>query len=118
MNKVQLPVFPDYSRSITEFGAVADGITLNTEAFGKAIKAVAERVAARLSYLRDCGLPVLSYCKATSIYIWKKTHWFCLQPTTHSILSSKLHSKDWKHAAASHRYQLSTLKTLPSPEKV
>lgn len=38
MNKVQLPVFPDYSRSITEFGAVADGITLNTEAFDKAIK--------------------------------------------------------------------------------
>ena len=43
MNKVQLPVFPDYSRSITEFGAVADGITLNTEAFDKAIKAVAEK---------------------------------------------------------------------------
>ena len=125
MNKVQLPVFPDYSRSITEFGAVADGITLNTAAFDKAIKAVAEKgggkvivPAVRLSYLRDCGLPVLSYCKATSIYIWKKTHWFCLQPTTLSILSSKLHSKDWKHAAASHRYQLSTLKTLPSPEKV
>lgn len=43
MNAVQLPVFPDYTRSITEFGAVADGITLNTEAFDKAIKAVAEK---------------------------------------------------------------------------
>ena len=50
MNKVQVGrhrqvagKFPDYSRSITEFGAVADGITLNTEAFDKAIKAVAEK---------------------------------------------------------------------------
>ena len=43
MNAVQLPVFLDYTRSITEFGAVADGITLNTEAFDKAIKAVAEK---------------------------------------------------------------------------
>lgn len=43
MNKVQLPVFPEYSRSITEFGAVADGITLNTEAFAKAIQTVAQK---------------------------------------------------------------------------
>lgn len=41
MEKVQLPEFPDYTRSITEFGAVVDGVTLNTEAFAKAIDAVA-----------------------------------------------------------------------------
>ena len=43
MAKVQQPVFPDYSRSITEFGAVADGITLNTEAFAQTIDAVSQK---------------------------------------------------------------------------
>lgn len=43
MAKVEQPVFPDYTRSITEFGALADGITLNTEAFAKAIDAVAQQ---------------------------------------------------------------------------
>lgn len=43
MDKVQQPVFPDYSFSITEAGAVADGITLNTEAFAKAIDAVSQK---------------------------------------------------------------------------
>ena len=42
MTKVQQPEFPDYSRSITEFGAVPDGITLNTESFAKAIEAVSQ----------------------------------------------------------------------------
>ena len=43
MAKVQQPTFPDHSRSIVEFGAVADGITLNTEAFAKAIDAVSQK---------------------------------------------------------------------------
>ena len=43
MAKVQQPSFPDYSRTITEFGAVADGITLNTEAFAQAIEAVSQK---------------------------------------------------------------------------
>lgn len=41
MPKVQVPTFPDRSVSITDFGAVPDGETLNTEAFGKAIADVA-----------------------------------------------------------------------------
>lgn len=42
MPKVQEPKFPDYSVSITDFGAVGDGQTLNSNAFAKAIKTVAE----------------------------------------------------------------------------
>ena len=37
MPRVKETSFPDYSRSITEFGAQAGGIFKNTEAFKKAI---------------------------------------------------------------------------------
>lgn len=43
MPKVVEPVFPDFSVSITDFGAVADGITLNTQAFADAIEHVASK---------------------------------------------------------------------------
>ena len=43
MPKVEQPVFPAYEASITDFGAQSDGITLNTEAINKAIKAVNEK---------------------------------------------------------------------------
>lgn len=40
MPQVQQPVFPEYSVNILDFGAVADGKTLNTEAINNAIKDV------------------------------------------------------------------------------
>ena len=43
MEQVQQPSFPDYSVSIVEFGAVADGKTLNTKAINDAIKHVNEK---------------------------------------------------------------------------
>lgn len=43
MPKVAEPTFPDYSVLITEFGAVPDGQTLNTEAIARAIDLVAEK---------------------------------------------------------------------------
>jgi len=43
MPVIQHPVFPDYKVSITDFGGVADGITLNTEAFAKAIDALSKK---------------------------------------------------------------------------
>lgn len=43
MPKVEQPSFPDYQVSISDFGAVADGETLCTEAINKAIKAVSDK---------------------------------------------------------------------------
>lgn len=38
-SQIKAPSFPDKNYLITDYGAVADGITLNTDAFSKAIKA-------------------------------------------------------------------------------
>lgn len=43
MPEVKAPEFPDYKVSITDFGAVPGGQFLNTEAFSKAIDAVAKK---------------------------------------------------------------------------
>ena len=43
MPVVQRPSFPDYQVDIRDFGAKADGATLNTEAINNAIKAVSEK---------------------------------------------------------------------------
>lgn len=40
MEEVQQPSFPDYTVSIVDFGAIADGTTLNTQAINDAIKHV------------------------------------------------------------------------------
>lgn len=42
MPQVKVPAFPGRSFSITDYGAIGDGQTLNTEAFSKAIEACAK----------------------------------------------------------------------------
>lgn len=48
MPEVSAPVIPDYQVKLTDFGAVGDGITLNTEAFAKAIDALSKRGGGKL----------------------------------------------------------------------
>ena len=43
MPKVVEPTFPDYSVSITDFGAIGDGQTLNSQAIADAIQAVSKK---------------------------------------------------------------------------
>ncbi len=50
------PTFPEYSVSITDFGAVDDGQTLNTDAFSKAIADVSEKGGGRVIIPRGLWL--------------------------------------------------------------
>ena len=43
ISEPQLPSIPDYTVSISDFGAVGDGCTLNTEAFSKAISQLSKK---------------------------------------------------------------------------
>ena len=45
---VAVPVFPNTALNITNFGAVGDGKTLNTESFAKAINALSEKGGGKL----------------------------------------------------------------------
>ena len=40
LSEPQAPVIPETRVSVVDFGGVGDGVTLNTEAFGKAIAAL------------------------------------------------------------------------------
>ena len=56
MPRVPVPRIPDRSVSITEFGAVGDGTFLNTEAFARAIRHVAEQGGGRVVVPRGIWL--------------------------------------------------------------
>ncbi len=51
-----MPTFPDKDFTITDFGAIPDGHTLNTEAFRKAIRPAPPRAAAASSSPPENGL--------------------------------------------------------------
>lgn len=48
MPRIQLPSIPQRSVCLTDFDAVGDGVTLNTEAFAKAIDQLARQGGGRL----------------------------------------------------------------------
>jgi len=56
MPKVIEPLFPDFSVSISDYGAIGDGQTLNSQAFADAIEAVSERGGGRVVVPRGVWL--------------------------------------------------------------
>ena len=48
MPKIKAPVFPDNEVNLADMGGVPDGITLNTEAFEKAMQALADKGGGKL----------------------------------------------------------------------
>lgn len=66
MPVVQHPSFPDYQVDIRDFGAKADGETLNTEAINNAIRAVSEKGGGKVIIPEGLWLTGLLYCRAMS----------------------------------------------------
>ena len=58
-----LPVIPEYTVTITDHGAVGDGVYDNTQAFHQAIEACA-KAGGRWSSLPGSGTPVRCPCRA------------------------------------------------------
>ena len=48
MQAPTLPAIPDRNVTLTDFGGIGDGVTLNTEAFAKAIQALSDKGGGRL----------------------------------------------------------------------
>lgn len=88
MQQPEVAVIPDYSVNLKDFGAVGDGITLNTQAFDKAIKALDKKVAATSLSLLAYGSQASSRSKATSTSISRKMLLSWPLPTAHSISKS------------------------------
>ena len=55
MPEVSAPQIPERQVNLRDFGGVGDGIVLNTDAFAKAIDALASQGGAVWSYLPVCG---------------------------------------------------------------
>jgi polygalacturonase len=64
MNPVAEPVFPSNTTKVTDFGAVGDGVTLNTTAFAKAIDDVSKKGGGKVIIPRGIWLTGPIYLKS------------------------------------------------------
>ena len=76
--EANLPVIPVQDFQLTDYGAVGDGVTDNTEMFRLAIASCAEAGGGRIVIPAGVWLTGPIVMRAGSNYMWKKGHWLRL----------------------------------------
>ena len=117
MPRVAVPVIPDRSVSLTEFGAVGDGQFLNTESFARAIEHLASQGGGRLVVPRGIWLtgPIVLRDRINCISSRGPS---CASVVTAPFIhSSRPASRAWGRSGASHRSPPRKPPTSPSPVK-
>jgi hypothetical protein len=72
MPRIEIPIFPKYRVNLLDFGGKSDGITLNTEAFEKAMQSLSEKGGGTLVVPKGIGLRARLFLDQISICISKK----------------------------------------------
>lgn len=83
--QVSAPVIPTYEIKITDFGGVNDGVTLNTEAFAKAMAHLASKGGGRSWFRKESGTPARLHLKTTSNFISNAARWCFSAKTSPTI---------------------------------
>lgn len=114
MPQVIQPSFPDYTVNIKDFGAQADGKTLNTQAINDAIKAVHEKGGGKVVIPEGLWLTGPIELQSNVNLYTEKNALVLFTDDFQAYPIIKPRSKDWKHAVASRPFRHETLKTSPS----
>jgi len=89
MPEMKEPQFPNRIFSIMEYGAIADGHTMNTNHLPMRLQHVLKQEGERCSFLQEHGSQDRSNWKAISIFMWKRVRLFSSARILMSIHSYK-----------------------------
>lgn len=85
LQPVKAPVIPDYTVKLSDFGAVNDGVTKNTEAFAKAMAHLAQKGGGHLVVTEGIWYTGLSHLKAMSTFTLKEARSYSSRKTSPTI---------------------------------